>query len=262
MGEQPLTANVLEQIQALAPIAAKAQRIVVSTGAGVSAESGIPTFRDATTGLWAKHDPVMLASIEGFRKDPATVWKWYDERRQNMKACKPNPGHHATAQWEKLWRDAGKGFQLITQNIDGLHNQAGSSGIIELHGNIWFVRPLDGTMADAYQLDTCPFESHPVYDVDGRLLRPHVVWFGEMLDPLTLEAAFDAAEKCDLLIVAGTSAVVYPAAALPQYALRNAATVVEVNPNPTEFSDFASYSLRGPSGLVLPALLEQVKGVL
>ena len=258
MDVQPLSDKLTGEIERLAPIAAKAKRIVVSTGAGVSAESGIPTFRDATTGLWEKHDPVMLASLEGFRDDPAMVWKWYDERRQNMKACQPNPGHHAIAQWEKLWRDAGKDFQLITQNIDGLHNQAGSSGIIELHGNIWYVRPLDGTMADAYQLDTCPFESHPVYDDAGRLLRPHVVWFGEMLDPLTIEAAFEAAQSCDLLIVAGTSAVVYPAAALPQYALQNRATVVEVNPNATEFSSYATYSLRGPSGVVLPALLERV----
>ncbi len=261
MYNQPLADSVMHAIASLAPIAAKAKRIVVSTGAGVSAESGIPTFRDATTGLWAKHDPVMLASIEGFLDDPAMVWKWYDERRQNMRACKPNPGHSAIAQWEKLWRDGGKGFQLITQNIDGLHNQAGSSEIIELHGNIWFVRPLDGTMADAYQLDTCPFESHPVYDDSGRLLRPHVVWFGEMLDPLVIEAAFEAAQRCDLLIVAGTSAVVYPAAALPQYALRSGATVVEVNPNATEFTDYANYSLRGPSGVVLPELLEQVKGL-
>ena len=254
-----LPADVLARIDELTPVAAKARRVVVSTGAGVSAESGVPTFRDAQTGLWAKYDPVMLASYEGFCDDPATVWKWYDQRRQNMRGCRPNPGHVAIAEWQQSWRADGRGFTLVTQNIDDLHNQAGSSGIIELHGNIWFVRPLDGRLADAYRLDICPFESHPVYDDSGRLLRPHVVWFGEMLDPAKIDAAFAAAQNCDLLIVAGTSAVVYPAAALPQVALRGGATVVEVNPNPTELTRYADYVLQGTSGFVLPALWERVR---
>lgn len=250
--------QLLEQIERLAPQLAAAQNIAISTGAGVSAESGVPTFRDAQTGLWAKYDPVMLASIDGFRRDPATVWKWYDERRQTIRAVEPNAGHYALAQWEQAWRDAGRTFQLITQNIDDLHGRAGSSDIIELHGNIWWVRPLHGTLLEARRLDDCPLAQHPPLDEQGRVLRPHVVWFNEQLDPLNIEAAFDAASACDVMLVVGTSSVVYPAAALPLYALRHGAAVIEVNPQPTEFSPLASACLRGASGIVLPVLLEQV----
>jgi NAD-dependent deacetylase len=251
-------ATLAQQIERIAPLLAGARSVTVSTGAGVSAESGVPTFRDAQTGLWAKYDPVMLASIDGFRRDPATVWKWYDERRQSIRRVQPNPGHYALAQWEQAWRAAGREFQLVTQNIDDLHGAAGSTDIIELHGNIWWVRPLHGSIRDAFRFDDCPLTQHPPIDSQGRVLRPHVVWFGEQLDPLYIEAAFDAAASCDVMLVVGTSAVVYPAAALPAYAQRGGATVIEINPNPTEFSSLAHTCLRGPSGEVLPALLEQV----
>jgi NAD-dependent deacetylase len=256
--EPALDSALREQVEALAPKLAAARCIVVSTGAGVSAESGVPTFRDAQTGLWAKYDPVMLASIDGFRRDPATVWKWYDERRQTIRHVQPNPGHYALARWENAWRSAGREFQLITQNIDDLHGLAGSREIIELHGNIWWVRPLNGAMSEAFRLDDCPLPEHPPHDAQGQVLRPHVVWFGEQLDRLNVEAAFDYAERCDALLVAGTSAVVFPAAALPGYALRNGAIVVEVNPHATEFSRQASACLRAPSGVALPALVERV----
>ncbi len=251
-------AQLLEQIERLAPQLAAAQNIAVSTGAGVSAESGVPTFRDAQTGLWAKYDPVMLASLDGFKRDPATVWKWYDERRQNIRAVEPNPGHFALAQWEQAWRGAGRTFQLLTQNIDDLHGRAGSTDIIELHGNIWWVRPLDGTMADARRLDDCPLAQHPPLDEHGRVLRPHVVWFSEQLDPLNIEAAFDAARACDVMLVVGTSSVVYPAAALPMFALRHGATVIEINPHPTEFGALATACLRAASGVALPLLTDLV----
>lgn len=247
-----------QAIAQLAPQAARAQRIVVLTGAGVSAESGIPTFRDAQTGLWAKYDPVMLASVEGFRHDPATVWKWYDERRQQMRSTQPNAGHVALADWEKHWRALGREFTVVTQNIDDLHGRAGSTGVIELHGNIWLARPLNGAMSDARRLDDCPLAEHPPCDERGRMLRPHVVWFGELLDPQVLEAAFDAAMRCDLMLVVGTSSVVFPAAALPIAARRNHATLVEVNPQPTELTGAVDFALSAPSGAALPLLWEQV----
>ena len=246
-------------IDRLAPLAARAQRIAVLTGAGVSAESGIPTFRDAQTGLWARYDPVMLASYEGFLSDPATVWQWYDERRAQMRESQPNPGHHTLAEWERCWRELGREFTLITQNIDDLHGRAGSTGIIELHGNIWLARPVDGPIGAAVRLDDCPLAAYPPYDARGRMLRPHVVWFGEMLDPRVLEAAFDATAQCDLMIVAGTSSVVFPAAALPHAARRNHATVVEVNPSRTDLTAGVHFALSAPSGIALPALWEQVQ---
>ena len=259
MTEDPLSRELTERLDNIAGIAARAQRIAVLTGAGVSAESGIPTFRDAQTGLWEKYDPVMLASIDGFFDDPALVWKWYDERRQTMKQVEPNPGHYALAEWEANWRDAGRQFQLITQNIDDLHGRAGSRDIIELHGNIWYVRALDAADDEAFLLEQCPLAEHPPRDSEGRVLRPHVVWFGEQLDPLKIQAAFDAASGCDFCIVAGTSAVVFPAAAVPYEARRNDATLIEVNPNATELTRVANFALALPSGVALPELWRRVQ---
>jgi NAD-dependent deacetylase len=256
-----LSPEISELIERLAPIAADAKCIAVMTGAGVSAESEVPTFREAQTGLWAKYDPVMLASVEGFMNDPAQVWRWYDERRQTMKAVEPNPGHYAFAQWEQHWRSQRREFQLLTQNIDNLHGRAGSTDIIELHGNIWHVRPLHGPISDGFLLEECPLTKIPPTDGQGRMLRPHVVWFGEQLDPLTIEAAFDWAGRCDLMLVAGTSAVVYPAAAVPYEAKRRGATVVEINPVATELTRFCDFALAAPSGEVLPALWERVQGL-
>jgi len=255
---------VHDALTKLAKLAAQALRVVVCTGAGVSAESGIPTFRDAQTGLWAKHDPVMLASVEGFAQDPATVWRWYDERRQSMRAAQPNAGHLALAQWEALWRGLGREFSLITQNIDDLHRRAGSQSILELHGNIWYVRTLEALPHEAFRLDDCPLKECPPRDEQGRLLRPHVVWFGEALEPRVLRSAFAASGDCDLLIVAGSSSVVYPAAAMPWAALeaRRGAVVVEINPSETELSPHAHFCLRAPSGEVLPELLAEVAKIL
>jgi NAD-dependent deacetylase len=246
------------EIERLAPVAAEANCIAVLTGAGVSAESGVPTFREAQTGLWTKYDPVMLASVDGFNRDPETVWKWYDERRQTIKTVEPNPGHYALAEWEANWHGIGRRFQLITQNIDDLHGKAGSREIIELHGNIWLVRPVEGRMDEAFRLDECPLKQRPPVDAEGRMLRPHVVWFGEMLDRLNIEAAFDIAGQCDLMFSIGTSSVVYPAAALPLTAKRAGVPVVEVNPQSTEFTPLADYVLAAPSGIALPALYKRI----
>jgi NAD-dependent deacetylase len=250
------------QLDAVARRAAQAGSIAVLTGAGVSAESGIPTFRDAQTGLWAKYDPVMLASLEGFMEAPADVWRWYDERRQSMRQCQPNPGHAALAQWEQRWRELGRGFRVITQNIDNLHTEAGSRDTVELHGNIWYARPLHGALRDVQPLLECPLREVPPYDKQGRLLRPHVVWFGELLDPAVLEEGIRLAEQCDLMLVVGTSSAVYPAAALPYAVLRRHKPVAEINPSPTEFTHEATHSLRGPGGVILPLLWERVQALL
>jgi len=259
MPDTLLPGELEAELQRLCEAISQAQRIVVLTGAGVSAESGIPTFRDAQTGLWEKYDPVMLASIEGFREDPATVWRWYDERRQSMKAVQPNPGHVALAQWEQYWRGLGRSFQLVTQNIDDLHGRAGSSDIIELHGNIWSVRLTDAPLDQAFRLDECPLCEIPPRDGQGRMLRPHVVWFGEQLDPSDIRAAFETAAAADFCIVAGTSSVVYPAAAVPLEAKRSGAKIVEVNPLRTELTSLADYVFNAPSGVALPALWSLVQ---
>jgi NAD-dependent deacetylase len=252
----------MHSLHDLAAVAARSRRVMVSTGAGVSRESGVPTFRDGDDSVWGKHDPVMLASVEGFRKDPAFVWQWYDERRQQALTVQPNPGHYALAEWEALWRQRGWHFNLATQNIDDLHRRAGSTDVIELHGNLWEVRPLDSPHRDAFRLDEAPLPEIPPRDAEGQLLRPNVVWFGEALDELTLERAIGLAQQCDLFLLVGTSSVVYPAALLPVSALRAGAVVAEINPNPTELTDHVHFAIPQPSGEALPMLLELVRAAL
>jgi NAD-dependent deacetylase len=254
-----------QQLKEVAQAAAEARRIMVSTGAGVSAESGVPTFRDAQTGLWAKFDPVMLASVEGFTADPENVWRWYDARRVQMRAAAPNPGHLALAAWQAEWRRRGLSFDIATQNIDDLHNRAGALDVIELHGNVDWARPLSAPHSEARRLPDPPLPQLPPRDERGRLLRPHVVWFGEMLDDATLNRALELSAACDLFILAGSSNVVYPAAALPLTALQSTmerlgrAVVVEINPEDTEITPLVQYALRGKSGEVLPELWELVQ---
>jgi len=232
-----------------------ARRVAVLTGAGVSAESGVPTFRDAQTGLWAEFDPLELATPAAFARNPRRVWDWYAMRRDMVGRVAPNPAHVALADLEKRIPE----FLLVTQNVDGLHQRAGSRRVVELHGNITRVR--------------CSREGTPVFrwsddDVDapprcascGAFLRPDVVWFEEMLPADALGAAEDAASRCDVLLVVGTSAEVYPAAALPILARRRGALVVEVNTETTPLSAQADYALRGPAGVVLPALVAAVRG--
>lgn len=248
-----------EVLQGLLPHAARARRIFIFTGAGVSAESGIPTFREAQTGLWERYDPVMLASLDGFRKDPANVWKWYDERRQTMKRCIPNPGHTAIAEWQRLVSRNGGSLRVATQNIDDLHRIAGTEDLLELHGNIWEVRPLGSSFGDAFRLEDCPLAELPPRLPDGSTLRPNVVWFGEMLDEKVLEEAFRLAMKADLALSIGTSSLVYPAAALPFVAREHGATLVEINPERTELTAAADYVLQEPSAVALPAIVEGIR---
>jgi NAD-dependent deacetylase len=230
-----------------------AKRVTVLTGAGVSAESGVPTFRDAQTGLWAKYNPEDLATPRAFRRNPKLVWQWYAWRRKLVADAKPNPAHLALAEMEKLFPK----FELITQNVDGLHQRAGSRKVIELHGNITRTKCFDeGTViADWPQTD----EEPPKCPNCGGWLRPDVVWFEEPLPVEELELAQAASQDCDVFLSIGTSALVYPAASLPYEALRSGATVVEVNPQPTPFTEEAHYALTFASGSVLPDLLARLK---
>lgn len=226
-----------------------AERIAVLTGAGTSAESGIPTFRDALTGLWARFDPLELATPEAFERDPKLVWDWYAERRRKVRECRPNDGHRALARLESVCAD----FTLITQNVDGLHQRAGSQNVHELHGNILRVRCVrEGTRFNDWQeVDT----EGPARCPDcGALLRPDVVWFGEQLPTDAFAAAERAARSGDVFLVVGTSGVVYPAAGLAHLAAASGADVIEVNPEETPLSETARYSLRGPAGEMLRQL--------
>jgi NAD-dependent deacetylase len=230
---------------------AAARRVAVLTGAGISAESGIPTFRDAQTGLWAKFDPMQLASEEGYRADPPLVWRWYAWRREQVAKVQPNAGHLALARAEQKF-DA---FDLITQNVDGLHGRAGSRSLIQLHGNIMRTVCLERCGYCEEDPARVPAGEPPRCPGCGHWLRPGVVWFGEMLDPADLDASERAAEGCDLMLVVGTSGLVYPAAGLPAAARRAGARVIIVNPHPTELDGHADSVVRGPAAEILPTLL-------
>jgi NAD-dependent deacetylase len=231
-----------------------ARSITVLTGAGISAESGIATFRDAMTGLWARFRPEDLATPEAFRRDPRTVWDWYAARRRQLDAASPNAGHRALAALERACGRRGTAFILITQNVDGLHHASGSREVLELHGNIRRAKCFDqGHPAASWEEDDArPPRCHAC----GSMLRPDVVWFGEMLPERAMEAALRAARECDVLLSVGTSGLVEPAASLPFLALEAGAAVIEVNPDATPLTPRATLSLRGAAGEVLPQLVE------
>jgi len=224
-----------------------AQSIAVLTGAGVSAESGIPTFR-SNGGYWRTHRFEDLATPEGFARDPRLVWEWYEERRQGIAAAQPNAGHEALAALEKRTPR----FALITQNVDGLHDLAGSKNVIKLHGDIWNLRCVK---CRREHVDRSVLSELPPYCDCGGMLRPGVVWFGEALPAGAMERATEAVRQADVLIVAGTSAQVYPAAGLIPLALSTGGVVIEVNPDGTDFSDEVTFNLQGTSAEVLPQLL-------
>jgi len=230
---------------------ADATAVAVLTGAGISAESGIPTFRDALTGLWENYRPEELATPEAFAANPRLVWDWYAWRRAKVAEARPNPGHGALVAIESACARRGVDFTLITQNVDGLHHAAGSRRVVELHGNIRRVKCLDRDHPVAAWPEG---EGVPACPRCGSLLRPDVVWFGESLPPEALAAAFAAARTCDVFLCVGTSTVVEPAATLPFIALESGARVIEVNPQPTPLSARASISLRGSAAEILPQL--------
>lgn len=243
-----------EGLERAAEILAGARRVVVSTGAGMSRESGIPTFRDAQEGLWARFRPEELATEQGFRANPRRVWSWYAERRRRIGACQPHAGHRALVELE---RGVPK-LLVVTQNIDGLHHEAGSSDVVELHGSIRRTRCLDAGHPFAGVLPDTPDEHDPPPClVCGSLLRPDVVWFGEMLPEAATARAWDEAERCDLMLVVGTSGAVWPAAELPHVARSAGAMVIEVNPQPSEVTPVVDIFLQGAAGVVLPGLVSR-----
>jgi NAD-dependent deacetylase len=230
-------------MQVPAKLLKSAARVAVLTGAGVSAESGIPTFR-SNGGYWQRHRFEDLATPDAFARNPKFVWTWYEERRRAIALAKPNAGHYALVTLEAQKPV----FTLITQNVDGLHDLAGSQNVIKLHGDIWNLRCLK---CGEERIDRRCLEELPPHCPCGGMLRPGVVWFGEMLPEGVMERATAAVRAADVLIVAGTSAQVYPAAGL----ITQASAVIEINPEATPFSEEVTFSLRGSSTAILPQLL-------
>lgn len=243
-------ADSIAEVQALTE---RVRHVCVLTGAGMSAESGIPTFRDAMTGLWSRFDPAQLASEAGFREDPGRVWDWYAERRKGLRAAQPNAGHVAIARFGQ--RRPGV-LTVVSQNVDDLHQRAGWPQTIRLHGDL---------LADRW-LERCPLGSGcspskarpgrpPACPDCGNLVRPAVVWFGEMLPAEAIDAAERAARGCELMLVVGTSGAVWPAAGLAGAARQAGAKVAIVNPHPSEIDEEAHWVLRGTAAGMLPRLL-------
>ncbi|MEE8575195.1 MAG: NAD-dependent deacylase [Thermodesulfobacteriota bacterium] len=238
------------QIDAVRERLSEAKKIVVLTGAGISAESGVPTFRGAD-GLWKNFRAEELATPEAFSKDPKLIWEWYSWRRDIISKVKPNPAHLALAELEEKSGD----FALVTQNVDGLHGLAGSKNIYELHGNIWRTRCLEcSTVVETRSL---PESGLPHCNREGckGLLRPDIVWFGESLPMEVVTGAFQAVDEADFMFVIGTSSVVQPAASLSSRAKSNGAYVVEINPEKTPISDMVDASFQTKAGDTLPKLI-------
>ncbi len=231
----------------------KISPITTLTGAGVSAESGIPTFRGAQ-GLWKNYNPMELATPEAFFKNPKLVWEFYDWRRVKIKNSSPNSAHKIISEWENIFPN----FHLITQNVDGLHQRAGSKKIVELHGNIWKV-VCTREKISYFNYDAPLKEIPPRCKNCGATLRPGVVWFGEQLPQDAIEKAFKLAEKSKVIIVAGTSSVVYPASSLPLIVKRNGGIIIEINIQETPLTKYSDILLKGKAGEIFELLNEKLK---
>jgi len=235
---------------------AQARSVLVLTGAGMSAESGIPTFRDAQTGLWAKYRPEDLATPGAFAADPDRVWRWYESRRKTVREARPHAGHQALVELETLVNEV----TIVTQNVDGLHQLAGSSKVWELHGNIMrskchlSLRPIGREW-----IEESPHSPPRSPFVAGGLARPDVVWFGEALPAVAVEGAIEAAARCDFCLSIGTTSLVQPAASLPLFALEHGAPLIEINPAATPLSPHAAQCFRGTASAVLVTLVSQLK---
>jgi NAD-dependent deacetylase len=231
---------------------ARAHSVVAFTGAGISAESGVPTFR-GNDGIWAKFKPEELANMNAFMRNPELVWEWYSARKRVIAEVQPNAGHIALAEMENLFPS----FAVVTQNIDNLHRRAGSKNVFELHGNIErnYCMRCGKQFTNEYVLNG---GSVPKCECGG-LIRPDVVWFGEMLPEDEWDGAERACRSADVLLSIGTSGIVYPAASLPMLAKQNNAYIVEINPEPTPLTDIADEFLKGKSGKILPALLVHLR---
>jgi NAD-dependent deacetylase len=235
-------------------------RVTVLSGAGISAESGVPTFRDDKNGLWARFDPYELSSTQGWRDNPERVWAWYLWRHYLVADVAPNAGHHAIAAWQD-----GAHVSVITQNVDDLHERAGSMPVHHLHGSLFEFRC---DRCDMPYTGTLPEMPEPMLEVEppvchcGGLIRPDIVWFGEQLPDAPWQSAVEATEAADVMVVVGTSAIVYPAAGLAELALARGAAVIEVNPEVTPLSRNATISIREPAGEALPGLLQRLPALL
>ncbi|MCT7657042.1 NAD-dependent deacylase [Mycobacterium deserti] len=235
-------------------------QVTVLSGAGISAESGVPTFRDAETGLWAKVDPYEISSSDGWKANPEKVWAWYLWRHYMMGSVRPNNGHLAVADWQDY-----ADVHVVTQNVDNLHERAGSKNVYHLHGSLFEFRCDYCQSAYDGELPAMP---EPVETVDppqcpcGGLIRPNVVWFGEALPEDAWQRSVSAVTGADIVIVVGTSSIVYPAAGLPELALANGTAVVEVNPEPTPLSEAATAVVRESAATALPGLLQRLPTLL
>lgn len=248
----------IEVPSAVVELARSVQRVAVLTGAGVSAESGIPTFRDAQTGLWSNFDPADLASPEGWARDSDLVWGWYQWRAQLVRRADPNAGHLALTAWQQRVH-----LDIATQNVDDLHERAGSTVIAHVHGSLFDPRCSECGLHSRLELEpldelTDRVPPPPCPDCGGPM-RPGAVWFGEPLPETEWTAAVDAVESADLVLVVGTSGVVFPFAGLPAMARSTGATVVEINPVETEISDMADYRWRTTAAIGLPALVDSIR---
>jgi NAD-dependent deacetylase len=236
-----------------------ARRVVILTGAGVSAESGVPTFRDKQTGLWETFDAAELATPYAFQRDPSLVWGWYEWRRATVLGAKPNSAHRAIAAMEKLVPH----FRLITQNVDDLHERAGSAGVLHLHGQL--SRPHCEACRHSYVhpegIPDLPQGGAriepPRCDACGAMIRPGVVWFGERLPDVAWRSACEAAKHCDVFFCCGTSSVVQPAASLTGMAIRAGATTIQINPKATDYDGSVTVAIQGPAGIVLPCIVAE-----
>ncbi|MGB9308184.1 MAG: NAD-dependent deacylase [Mycobacterium sp.] len=235
-------------------------RVTVLSGAGISAESGVPTFRDDKNGLWARFDPYELSSTQGWLNNPERVWGWYLWRHYLVADVEPNDGHRAIA----AWQDQAE-VTVVTQNVDDLHERAGSAAVHHLHGSLFEFRC---ARCGLPYTDTLPEMAEPAIEVEppvhhcGGLIRPDIVWFGEQLPQGPWRAAVEATEAADVVVVVGTSAIVYPAAGLPELALARGAAVIEVNPEPTPLTRSATISIRETASQALPGLLERLPALL
>lgn len=226
------------------------KKIIFVTGAGISQESGIPTFR-GKDGLWRNYDAMKLATIDAFYENPKLVWEWYNERRKNIFAARPNQGHKAIAELEKYAK-----VMVLTQNIDGLHQKAGSTEVLELHGSIIKIKC---SVCDFRDEILTEFSEIPPLCNCGNMLRPDVVWFGEPLPQNVWQKAIVSASECDLMVIVGTSLVVSPANTLPIYAKQNNALLIEINPERTEMSSDMDLTIRSTSALALPEFISILK---
>lgn len=247
-----MNATIRDAVRWLAGV----KRLVVLTGAGVSKESGIPTFREAQDGLWAQYDPMEMASRDGFLRNPELVWSWYEHRFGMVLSAQPNAGHRAIADLERLFPSV----TVVTQNIDGLHMAAGSTHVLELHGSIQRYKCLSGRHTDYSLADFADQDEKPPRCPEcGDIIRPDVVWFGEYLPENTLQEAYEACLRCEAMLVVGTSGVVQPAASLPRLATRAGAMVIDVNPEEDEIAMTADLFLKGKGGKVLPQLVAALR---